>query len=76
MSETEYQENYHFIVSHPEVVAREMTRLTARTKELEGAMHRFCDRVEAGEIKSKATYAEFCVMLSRAAIKEKTDDRD
>jgi hypothetical protein len=31
----EYQESYHFIVSHPEVVAREMTRFRERIKELE-----------------------------------------
>lgn len=29
------------------------------------AMHRFCDRVEAGEVRSKRTYAEFCEILGR-----------
>lgn len=34
MNENEYQENYHFIVSHPEVVAREMTALRAEVARL------------------------------------------
>jgi hypothetical protein len=30
------------------------------------AMQRFCDRVEAGEVRSRRTYAEFCDLLGRA----------
>lgn len=29
------------------------------------AMQRFCDRVEAGEVRSQRTYAEFCEILGR-----------
>lgn len=29
------------------------------------AMQRFCDRVEAGEVRSRRTYAEFCDILGR-----------
>lgn len=31
------------------------------------AMTRFCDRVEAGEVRSRRTYAEFCEILGRVA---------
>lgn len=30
------------------------------------AMNRFCDRVEAGEVRSRRTYAEFCTILGRS----------
>lgn len=30
------------------------------------AMNRFCDRVEAGEVRSRRTYAEFCALIGRA----------
>lgn len=29
------------------------------------AMHTFCERVEAGEIRSRKTYADFCIILGR-----------
>jgi CHASE3 domain sensor protein len=35
MSENEYQESYHFITSHPEAVARQMTHLIVGKRELE-----------------------------------------
>jgi hypothetical protein len=35
MSEHEYQESYHFIISHPEAVARQMTHLIVVKRELE-----------------------------------------
>lgn len=40
-------------------------RLAAAAPRMAEAMDRFCDRVEAGEIRSKRTYAEFCEILGR-----------
>lgn len=40
--------------------------LTDREQRMATAMNRFCDRVEAGEVRSRRTYAEFCEILGRA----------
>ncbi len=40
-------------------------RLAAAAPRMAEAMDRFCDRVEAGEVRSRRTYAEFCGILGR-----------
>lgn len=40
-------------------------------RNLRAALARFCARVEAGEIRSRNTYAEFKALLSRAALEGK-----
>ena len=39
--------------------------LAAAAPKMAEAMARFCDRVEAGEVRSRRTYAEFCEILCR-----------
>ncbi len=39
--------------------------LVAALQRAHDAMQRFCDRVEAGEVRSRRTYAEFCGILGR-----------
>lgn len=64
MSYTDYEENFHFITSHPEVVARHMTgqdekitRLTTEVNRLRAALERLsckclsnCDWEQHGDI--------------------------
>jgi hypothetical protein len=43
--------------------AEESRAKTARIKELENAMRTFVERVDAGEVRSKKTYAQFKELL-------------
>jgi hypothetical protein len=46
------------------IAERAAIRREALAEELRGAVQRFCDRVDAGEIRSKRTYAEFKAILA------------
>lgn len=41
------------------------TAAMTRLRELLATMHNFCDRVEAGEVRSRRTYSKFCQLLGR-----------
>lgn len=43
----------------------EVLRATKSKTEMIEAISEFCDRVEAGEIRSRRTYAKFCWLLER-----------
>ncbi len=44
---------------------RPHAELAARAPAMAEAMSEFCDRVEAGEVRSRRTYAKFCEILGR-----------
>lgn len=42
-----------------------IANMIEKLRHMDKAMNKFCDRVEAGEVKSVKTYAEFCEILGR-----------
>lgn len=64
----QWQDKPHRLVytacSQVELLTVENAQLAARVKAQEEAMAKFCRRVDAGEIRSRNTYAEFKALLT------------